>query len=280
MNRLSREAMKQYSILRVCEQTYILSKILACIEFQEFSEKLSSKISHIPAKWIPYLFLRDYLAKNFEANTVNGKRKVSKIVKHTDPLKIISQWMPNGRFAPKDPFFYIPLGYDQECTSVMKPHISKYKHKQLQTQWSAIRKHLLSQSIGSKDRFSSAQLDYETKFCEEQDVYFMLDKDASRIKIGVSNNIMNRVSSVRRQYKTGKLVVECVIRQGGYGVENILHRSFSHLRCDKVYRGNEWFIYDDELKSFIEQLNSYAVKSDFILDKLGVGLEDVKSQAA
>lgn len=93
------------------------------------------------------------------------------------------------------------------------------------------------------------------------DVYFVLDEKNERVKIGASSNINQRIDTLKRQYNEYDLSFISIIPNGGLEVEFALHRFFRSLRVVKEGLGREWFSYTEELKEFIDSLNTYAIRS-------------------
>lgn len=82
-------------------------------------------------------------------------------------------------------------------------------------------------------------------------VYFILDAKSNAVKIGVSHSVTERMIDVQVGNPNKlKVIAVITLRDSEQGdIEGELHRRFRHFRM----RG-EWFRYEGELKSFIENL--------------------------
>ncbi|WP_340618454.1 GIY-YIG nuclease family protein [Xenorhabdus entomophaga] len=169
--------------------------------------------------------------------------------------------MPTGLFAPSRNGSYVPLGREFECTTLMHPFILKKQEAILEKAWSEAIPWLRSPDVGNTNTFTYPWLDYDPHLKGGSDVYFVLDVENERVKIGVSNNISQRVNTLKRQYGAKKLIFISIIPSGGVKAESALHRFFSPLRIEKKGLGREWFSYTDELSDFVNSLNKYAIRS-------------------
>lgn len=75
-------------------------------------------------------------------------------------------------------------------------------------------------------------------------VYFMLDAETNQVKIGQSNNPIQRLTAIRQERPSAELIA--IIP--AHLVERELHERYSHLR-----EGGEWFRLEDDLREYIEE---------------------------
>ena len=84
------------------------------------------------------------------------------------------------------------------------------------------------------------------KKSQKQDVYFIQGSSNTPIKIGISNNIVNRLANIQTAYPY-KLSVLATIKNGGSKMEKYLHTRFADIRLM-----GEWFLETNELLEVIE----------------------------
>ena len=261
MNRRKKTAMERFVQMNDKDKVVILSMIMRSQEYEDFTKKHKSKLSTYN---LPNNFLAYHLAQRFEANTVNGRCKASYYSDSKDSLELIEVMMPCGVFTPADNKSYQPLGVKVTCTNLVLPFVQNRYEREMFNEWNKIKHALRSSSLSEKNQFIEPRLNYEPKYTQDQDVYFVLDMSENIVKIGISNNIPRRIDSIRKQYDTGKLNVLTIVKGGGLEVEALLHSHFEHLRINKKGKGREWFKYNQEMILFVNELNSSPVKSKVI----------------
>jgi predicted GIY-YIG superfamily endonuclease len=87
-------------------------------------------------------------------------------------------------------------------------------------------------------------------------VYFVLAEELNHVKIGMTTDINQRLSSLNSGHS-------CELRLLYYfpcSKEKEIHKLFNHLRVK-----GEWFKYNEEIKAFINAVK--IVKGNFIKDK-------------
>lgn len=265
MNKISKIVVGYFKKQSLITQAYIFSEILNSASYTDFCDV--NKSNCINKDCMPYNYLINFLSKNYAANTINGRRRANYIHSEEDKLKLISVWMPNGRFAPSDCESFQPLGRNVQCTKMMLPYVTRRLENNMIVEWNRVKHALCSKSIGKVNEYTEPRLDYEPTFNADKDVYFVLDRRDNIVKIGASNDVVNRLNSIKRFYKTGELDVVSIIKSGGFSIEKRLHKHFSHLQLKE--KGREWFEYNEEMRTFIDNLNSYPIKSRAINSILG-----------
>lgn len=261
MNKASRVAIERFNKMKQSDKTYVTSKVLITNGYKHFLEKNKSRSD---GYYIPHNYLIYFLTTHYEANTINGRRRVKQASFEEDRLQLITTWLPNGQFAPSGDGSYTPLGHNEKCTEMMLPFVRKAKESYMIKEWSKIKHALCSKSFGKESKYSQARLDYEPKYDDTKDVYFVLDSQDGIVKIGVSHNINQRLHTIKRDYNTGELDVLCVIKSGGITIEKLLHNHFAHIQFSQEGKGREWFKYNEEMSVFITELNSHPIKSKLI----------------
>ena len=108
--------------------------------------------------------------------------------------------------------------------------------------------------LGFKKNYEKIHhIDYNiTRKTDSQDLYFLKDEKGS-IKIGISNDVIKRVSDLTSAMNQRIDIIK-VFNNGGH-LERILHKKFSHIREVreiKVDGYTEWFGATNELIEFIE----------------------------
>ena len=78
----------------------------------------------------------------------------------------------------------------------------------------------------------------------KRSVYYLLDPERDRIKIGLSNRPTERMKAF---HIPGLVLLAC--EPGSHWVEGFRHRQFSRFAL-----GREWFVYSQELKAHIQQI--------------------------
>ena len=82
-----------------------------------------------------------------------------------------------------------------------------------------------------------------------QDVYFILDEKNNAVKIGASWFTEKRLPAIQAHNPNKLKIIAEIFR----GDEKRLHRRFENLHIH-----GEWFKYEGELKSFIQELPSFV----------------------
>jgi hypothetical protein len=82
-------------------------------------------------------------------------------------------------------------------------------------------------------------------------IYFIADRDSSRVKIGISNDPEKRLASLQTA-NGGKLEILFVV-QGDAKLEQSYQNQFKHLRLS-----GEWFKFTHEIESFINELREQS----------------------
>ncbi|WP_180958432.1 GIY-YIG nuclease family protein [Vibrio sp. vnigr-6D03] len=264
-NKVSSIVLERFKNLTHCEQALIMSEVFSSDQFDKFQKEANKKGK--PPNKVASDFLRRYLSKNFETNTVYGRRLALKTDYDDDRLDPISVWMPNGRFNCDKSGFYKLLGNQTKCNRAISEIIKKSRYMLAIKKWDSIKPYLMSPAVGVENYFVSPRLWYEPNLHEQQSVYFLLDESKGLVKIGISKNINNRMDAVKREYKTGPLTLLTVVLHGGLTVERSLHKKFSDWLVDG--KGREWFKYEGELVEFIDELSQYTIKSEY-LEAVGI----------
>lgn len=237
-----------------------IAQAMGSADYQAFNKKNSpdKQYSHN----IPVSFLKWYLPRHLTI-TSDGKPVSLRSVPQTngDKLEILHPWMPTGQFAPSRNGSYIPLGNNFSCTALMRPVLQKRQEACLAQAWKAIIPHLCSPDVGNDRSFTDPWLDYDPYLSSDADVYFLLDETQNRVKIGVSSKLSQRIDSLKRQHDAATLSFISIIPSGGMETESALHRFFQRYRVEEKGLGREWFSYSDELREFIDTLNTYAIRS-------------------
>lgn len=259
-NKVSSVVTEQFKNLTHCEQALIMSKVFSTSQFDEFKKQANKK--GINPNKIASDFLRSYLAKNFEANTVYGRRLALKTDYDDDLLEPILMWMPNGQFYGDEWGTYHLLGNQRQCNSSIAEALEKSCYKLAIVKWDLIKPYLMSSAVGVDNSFVLPRLWYEPNLHEQQSVYFLLDHSKGIVKIGISKNISSRMKAIKREYKTGSLTLLTVVINGGLAIEQNLHKTFSDLLVKG--KGREWFKYEGELVKFIDELSQYTIKSEYL----------------
>jgi len=84
------------------------------------------------------------------------------------------------------------------------------------------------------------------------DLYFIQSEVG--IKIGISKNVENRLKQIKYYSESSKILK--VIKYGG-NFEKLLHNKFSYLNIKGNSQiGIEWFYKNDDLLSFIDEINT------------------------
>jgi len=241
------------------EKVRFIAQALGSVEYQAFKKKNQPEKQH--AHNLPLSFLKWYLPQKLVAS-YHGKAIGLRSVPETvgDKLEIRHTWMPTGQFAPSRHGSYIPLGTHFVCTALMQPFLQKQQDKCLEQAWQAALPLLLSPDISNNNEFTAPWLDYEPYLNGETDVYFLLDEPQERVKIGISGNLRQRVDTLKQQHNTSLSLIS-IIPAGGIETESALHLFFKKYRLDQKGLGREWFSYTDELREFINALNTYAIRS-------------------
>ncbi|MFY8299494.1 GIY-YIG nuclease family protein [Pseudoalteromonas sp. SS15] len=258
MNKIGKIVVRLYAEMSESNKAYVLSK---AIKFEEY-EAFCKRLKNVNPEVLPYNFLITHLKKYCQFNTVNGLKKLSDIPSTKDKLRLVKVWVPNGRFIPEDATSFVPLGNEHLVTELISGVIYKIKERCMLIKWESIKSSLANVSVGN-DEVIAARLDYEKKYTEPQDVYFVLDKNKSLLKIGVSKDVFLRLRTLKSKF-TKDLEVLSVIKYGGVSLESRLHKHFKALKADTKGIGNEWFYFKKELHDFILELNNHVHKSDFI----------------
>jgi hypothetical protein len=261
MNRGAKIALTWLKNQPEMERINIFSEAFGSKDFADFRNKYGNKI----IKNLPFCFIKSYLVRNLETNTVNGKKNLRTEPSAVDDrLKLSSVWMPTGLFSPSRNGSYAPLGCEIECTELIRAFRFKIQEKIMEQAWDNSKLVLRSPKIGAKNEFTLPWLDYDPYLHNNTDVYFILDSSQKRVKIGMSGNIQSRLASLRSQFSGDDLHLIAVIPHGGADIESALHRHFIHHRVEQKGMGKEWFHYTEEMCDFIASLNSYAIRSKFL----------------
>jgi len=90
-------------------------------------------------------------------------------------------------------------------------------------------------------------------------LYFIFDEDCNAIKIGVSNNVYQRLKKIKVD-NIHSLKILKIIEYQGYGWKEAACKSrAAESEAHKIFKDyqirNEWFRYEGKLKSFIEKIN-------------------------
>jgi hypothetical protein len=79
-------------------------------------------------------------------------------------------------------------------------------------------------------------------------VYFILNQEKALVKIGVSANAKRRLFELKSHNSDRLELLKTIDSEVAEKLESELHKKFEHIH---VY--GEWFSYNDDLKSFIEE---------------------------
>lgn len=242
------------------EKIRFIAQALGSTEYQGFMQKNQPEKQH--AHNLPLSFLKWYLPQKLVVNYHGEELSLRSVPEALgDKLEILHTWMPTGQFAPSRHGSYIPLGTDFVCTALMRPYRQKQQEVCLEQTWQQAISLLRSPDVSNDDVFIAPWLDYEPYLKGETDVYFLLDEPQKRVKIGMSGNLRQRIDTLKQQHNASLCLVS-IIPAGGVETESALHLYFKKHRLDEKGLGREWFTYSDELREFIDTLNTYAIRSN------------------
>ncbi|MFS1901562.1 GIY-YIG nuclease family protein [Vibrio lentus] len=254
MNKLKKVALGKYLSLPSKQQAEISSLVFRDQGFSEFV-----KLHHIQNdKNSAYWFLIDQLAKSINLTTVYGSRNAYKTDYDEDRLNCIEQWVPSGVFTSSTHGSFEPLGDFIKCSSALAPSILKHHEKKMLESWKKINSSLGSHPMTNYDDYVAARLNYSLSLTDEQHVYFVLDHDSQIVKIGITKQVSSRLEAIKREYRTGELSLLALINGAGRAIEDKLHRKFASIQVKTKGKGKEWFHYNDEIKSFISEVNNQS----------------------
>ncbi|MCA6942813.1 GIY-YIG nuclease family protein [Pectobacterium sp. CHL-2024] len=260
MNKAGKMAFSWLKAQSDIEKIRFIAQAIGSIEYQAFIKKNRPDKQH--SHNLPSSFLKWYLPQQLVTHYHGENVSLRSVPQKTgDKLEIFHTWMPTGQFAPSRNGSYIPLGTDFVCTALMRPFLLKQQEACLTQAWQEAIPLLRSPDVSNDRVFTDPWLDYEPYLTGDADVYFLLDEPQQRVKIGVSGNLRQRVDTLKRQYDNSTLRFISIIPSGGVETESALHRFFHQYRVDKKRLGREWFSYTDELREFIDTLNTYAIRS-------------------
>jgi hypothetical protein len=79
-------------------------------------------------------------------------------------------------------------------------------------------------------------------------VYFILNQEKALVKIGVSANAKRRLFELKSHNSDRLELLKTIDSEDAEKLESNLHKKFKH-----IHAYGEWFSYNDDLKSFIEE---------------------------
>ncbi|MEZ2759576.1 GIY-YIG nuclease family protein [Providencia vermicola] len=259
MNKAGKIAYSWLKAQNDIEKIQFIAQALGSVEYQAFTKKNQPEKQHTHN--LPLSFLKWYLPHQVGVHYHRENRCLRSVPKTVgDKLKILHIWMPTGQFAPSRNGSYRPLGTHFVCTALMQPFLQKQQETCLEQAWQIALPLLLSPDISNDNVFTDPWLDYEPYLNGDTDVYFLLDESQERVKIGMSGNLRQRVDTLKQQHNASLRFIS-IIPAGGVETESALHLFFKKYRLNKKGLGREWFSYTDELREFIDTLNTYAIRS-------------------
>ena len=225
-----------------------------------FKYRIGDILTHEPsAEFIPVNYELDYCFNNIKYDLIidYAYEGYDKGLNRIELLDVINREKHFINLFEGNYIFRSLLGFSKDWKSEIRAtsETERYLTLKYDMNLNRIAYYIRSMIVlGFKKNYEKIHhIDYNiTRKTDSQDLYFLKDEKGS-IKIGISNDVIKRVSDLTSAMNQRIDIIK-VFNNGGH-LERILHKKFSHIREVreiKVDGYTEWFGATNELIEFIE----------------------------